>query len=171
MAADISFVAYFAPIAAFLIVTAVTFAVLLKTKVLGEHKVGLMVLSFIIAALFVSAGGAITYVKTIVPWFAVLLVSLFFLLLVTGFVGKPIEFANKGIGLAFLIILGLVFLISGYVIFSDIISPYLPGPGFGTGENVQATAALDWLYSPRIAGAILLVLISAAVAWVLVKAK
>ena len=42
MPADISAITYFAPIAAFLIVFAVVFAVLIKTKILGEHKLGVL---------------------------------------------------------------------------------------------------------------------------------
>jgi hypothetical protein len=171
MPADVSAITYFAPIAAFLIVFAFVFAVLLKTKILGEHKIGTLVVAFIIATLFVSAAGAISYIKTIVPWFAVLIVSLVFLMILSGFIGKPVEFMNKGIGIAFIIIFALVFLISGFIIFSSSILPYLPGPGFGTGDSIETTIALDYLYSPRVAGAILLVAISAVVAWVLVKAK
>jgi len=171
MPADVSAITYFAPIAAFLLVFAFVFAILLKTKILGEHKVGTLVVAFIVATLFVSAAGAVSYIKAIVPWFAVLVVSLVFLMVLTGFIGKPAQFMNKGIGIAFVIIFALVFLISGFIIFSSSILPYLPGPGFGSGDSVETTIALDYLYSPRVGGAILLVIISAIVAVVLVKAK
>ena len=171
MAVDISAFAYLAPIAAFLIVFAFTYAMLLKTKILGEHKVGTLIVSFIIATLFVSAAGAIKFVQTIVPWFAVLIVSMVFLLLIVSFVGKEAEFMQKGIGIAFVVILSLVFLVSGFIIFSSSLFPYLPGPGFGTGDSLETTIALDYLYSPRVSGAILLIVISSVVSWVLVKAK
>ncbi len=171
MPADLSAITYFAPIAAFLIVFAFTFAILIKTKILGEHKIGTLLVALLIATLFVSAAGTIEYIQAIVPWFAALVVSLVFLLVITGLVGKPAEFMNKGIGIAFVIILSLVFLTSAFIIFSSSIFPYLPGPGFGTGGNIGATTTLDYLYSPRISGAILLIIISAIVSWVLVKAK
>ena len=171
MPTDLTAITYFAPIAAFLIVFAVVFAILLKTKILGEHKLGLLIISFIIATLFISAAGAVTFIRTIIPWFAVLVITLVFLLMVTGLIGKPAEFMNKGIGVAFVIILGLVFLVSGFFIFSYLITPYLPGPGFGIGGDPKTLAFADWLYSPRVAGAILLVIISVAVSWVLVKTK
>ncbi|MFH1425801.1 MAG: hypothetical protein ABIG28_03700 [archaeon] len=171
MAADPTAIAYFAPIAAFLIVFLVVYAILAKTKLFEESKWFNIFLSLFIATIFVSAGGAIKYIGAIVPWFAVLLVSLAFLLAFTGFVGKPAMDMNKGIGIAFVIILGLVFIISGFIIFSSAIFPYLPGPGFGSGDNLETTIFLDWLYSPRVAGAILLIIISALVSWVLVKSK
>jgi hypothetical protein len=171
MAADLAGIAFFAPIAAFLIVFIVIFAILSKFKLIGENQWLNLFISFLIATIFVSTAGAVTYIQTIIPWFAVLLISLFLLLLMTGFIGKPVEFMNKGVGVAFVIILGLVFIVSGFFIFSDIIISYLPGPAFGSGENFEATILLDWLYSPRIAGAILLIAISAIVSWVLVRAK
>ena len=81
MPTDLTAITYFAPIAAFLIVFVVSFAVLTKTKIFeGSPWINLFI-SLFISVIFISAGGAITYVKTIVPWFAVLLISLFFLLI------------------------------------------------------------------------------------------
>jgi len=171
MPTDLTAISYFAPIAAFLIVFLVVYAILARTKLLEENKWFNLFISLFIASIFVSAAGAISFIKTIVPWFAVLIVSLAFLLMITGFVGKSTEFMNKGIGVAAVIVLIIVFLVSGFVIFSSSIFPYLPGPGFGTGESLETTLALDYLYSPRITGAILLIIISAIVSWVLIKAK
>jgi len=171
MPADLSAITYFAPIAAFLIVFIVLFAVLTKTKLLGDNKWVVLFVSFLIASIFVSVAGARQYIQTIIPWFAVLIVSLFLILILVGFIGKPAAFLNKGVGVAFVILLAIAFLISGFMIFSNVLVSYLPGPGFGTGDNFEATIALDWLYSPRVAGAILLILISAGVSWILVKAK
>lgn len=169
MPAQLDTFAFFAPIAAFLIVFIVGFAVLWKTKLLGESKWANLFVSFLIATVFISTAGAVRYIGTIVPWFAVALVSLAFLLAITGFVGKPTESMNKGIGISFVILLALVFVISGFIIFSNLIIGYLPGPGFGQGLTEGEFFALDWLYSPRIAGAVILVVLSAIVSWILVR--
>ncbi len=171
MAADTSAIAYFAPIAAFLVVFIVVYAVLLKTKILGDSKWVSLFVSFLIASIFISIAGARQYVQTVIPLFAILIVSLVFLLMLVGIIGKPAESFHKGIGLAAIIIFALVFLIAGFVLFSHLIVGYLPGATFGYNANPDALPALDWLYSPRVAGAILLVIISAAVSWVLVKTK
>jgi hypothetical protein len=168
---DISAITFIAPIAVFLIVFIIVFAVLTKTKIIGENNWVVLFFSFLIATIFISVAGAKQFITTIVPWFVVLIVSLIFLLALIGFIGKPAEFMTKGVGIAFVIILALVFLISGFMVYSNAIVSYLPGPGFGTGENVEAIVFLDWLYSPRVAGAALLVILSAVVSWVLVKAK
>lgn len=167
--ADVSAIAFFAPIAAFLIVVVVMYAVLHKSKIVGENSWAILFTSFVIASIFVSVAGAREYVQTIVPWFAVLIVSLVFLMAMLGFIGKPMEFMTKPIGIAFAIILALVFLVSGFLIYSNVLIAYLPGPGFGTGGNIESVVFLDWLYSPRVVGAILLIGLSALVSWILVK--
>lgn len=171
MPADLSSIAFFAPIAAFLLVFLVSAAILFKTEILGENRWVQIFVSLLIASIFVSAVGARELVETIVPWFAVLLVSLFLVLVLVGLVGKDAAFLHKPAGIIAAVGLGIVFIASAFVVFSDVLIGYLPGPGFGTGGSLEATIFLDWLYSPRVAGAILLVVISAAVSWVLVRVK
>ena len=79
MAVDISGIAYFAPIFAFLLVFAVVFAVLWKLKIIGESKWGILFVSFLIATIFISAAGVKDYVLSVTPWFAILILSLFFI--------------------------------------------------------------------------------------------
>ena len=170
--ADLSGFAFFAPVAAFLLVFIVVFLILNKTKIIGENKWGQLFVSFIIASLFVSSIGVTVFVQTIVPWAAVLIISLFFVLLLTGFIGGKMDSTHKGIGITFLIIMGLVFIISALFVFSSIIGPYLPwSASYGSGSNIGAYFFFDWLGSPRILGTIALVIVSALVAWVLVKTK
>jgi hypothetical protein len=167
--ADISSFAYFAPIAAFLMVFIVVYAVFTKTKVLGESKYLNLFIAFIIATMFISVAGAREYVQTITPWIAILLVSLAFLLATLGFVGKPVESMTKGIGIGFVVIMVIVFLVSALFVFSNVFGSIVPGPGYGDGLEPKTVFFLNWLYSPTIMGAIILILISAGVSWVLVK--
>lgn len=161
MAVDVSGLGYFAPILAFLVVVTVVFAVLNKTKLLGENLLGQLFVSFLVATIFVSAAGVREYVLTITPWFAVLVVSLFFILFVSGFVGKPIEGMNKGIGIVAVLVLVIIFLVSGFVVFSDVIGPYLPGG--------SESERLGDIYSSRVFGALLLLAIGGIVSWVLAR--
>jgi|SRR3989344_4579978 len=165
MAVELTAFTYLAPIMAFLIVFLVSFAVLFKSQLLGESKWGLLFVSFVIASLFVSAAGLRTYVETVTPWFGALLVSLFFLLVLVGFVGGKTDGAITTLRWVFLIGALLVFLISGVVVFSDSIGGYLPGYSY------EGNLVTDWLYSGPVVGAILLIIITAAASWVLVKAK
>lgn len=160
MPADISGLTYFAPILAFLVVFVIMYAILAKTKILGEDAGPwlLLFISFLVATIFVSAAGVRRYVLEITPWFAVLVVSLFFILFIIGFVGKPAEFLQKGIGILAVLVLIAIFLISGFIVFSESIFTFLPPID-------------EWVYSSRVFGSILLIAISAVVSWVLVKSK
>jgi hypothetical protein len=166
MQADISTVAYFAPILSFLLVLSVVFAILVKTKILGDNKIGLIFVSLIIATIFVSFAGVREYVLTITPWIAVLIISLFFILLLVGFVGKDMVFMNKGIGIGVLIVAGLIFLISGFVVFSDVISQHVP-----FSDQYQVNPATGFLYSPRVVGAVVLLIVAGIASWILVKSS
>jgi len=165
---DISGISYFAPILAFLIVLAVLFALLNKTKLLGDSLFMQLVVSFIIATIFVSAAGVRNYVLVITPWFGALVVSLFFILFIIGFVGKPVEGMTKGIGIVFVIALAIIFLISGFIVFSDLIAPYLPGSS-GTGADPNLFRLTRDIYNTRVFGALLLLAVGIGVSFILVK--
>ncbi|MEK6893816.1 MAG: hypothetical protein AABX07_06475 [Nanoarchaeota archaeon] len=162
---DLSGISYFLPLLSFLVVMIIVFAVLQKIKIFENIWLQLFI-SFLLATIFVTFAGAREYVANIVPWVVVLVVCLFFILLFIGFIGKSMEGWNKGIGIAFVIIVLLGFLISALFVFSSAIGPYLPG-GSSAGKNVLTS----WAYSSRVAGGFLLLVISAIVSWVLVKAK
>ncbi len=170
MAVDVSSFQYFLPLLSFLVVFVVTFVVLAKVNLFEGPWVHAFV-SFLVATIFVSVADARSYVQNVTPWFAVLLVCLFFMVLLFGLVGKPLDFMQKGVGVVFVIVLFIVFLIAALVVFSSQLGPYLPGSEtYGSG-NPNVTNFTDWLYSPRVGGAVLLLLVSALVSWVLVKAK
>lgn len=166
MVVDVSGISYFAPILAFLIVFIILFALLNKTKLIGENAFFQIFVSFVIATVFVSAAGVREYVLTITPWFALLVVSLFFILFVIGFVGKPVEGMAKGIGIFFVIVLIIIFLVSGFVVFSDFIVPYLPG-GTGEGADPALFRLSNEFYTSRVFGAVLLLGIGIFVSWIL----
>lgn len=168
MAADVSAFTYFAPILAFLIVFIIMFALLRATKILGEEKFIQLFAAFIIATVFVTASSVRQVVLDVIPWFALLLIALFFILALAGFIGKK-DMVGKPIGWVFIVLLIIVFLIAGVKVFSSTLAPYLPGPSFGAGGDADLLGFFGWLYSPRVAGAILLLGVAALVSWVLVK--
>lgn len=169
MAADVSAFVYFLPILAFLIVFAIMLAVLNKTKLLGDNIYIQLFFSFVIATIFVTATSVRQLVLNVVPWFAVLLIALFLLMALIGFMGKTDAMVGKGVGWIFVILLLISFLVSGVKVFSGTIGPYLPGsPTLGTG-NPTLTNLFEWLYSPQVGGAFLLIIVAALVSWVLVK--
>ncbi len=166
---DLSTVAYLGPVWSFVIVFVVVFAILMKSKLLGEEKLVQILASFVIATIFVSTASINELVLMIIPWFAVLLIVLFCIMMFAGFIGKTEDIAGKGLGWTFVVLLGIVFLISIIKVFSISIFPYLPGPAFGARGDPELLFFLSWIYSPGISGALILGIVAAIVFFVLVK--
>ena len=167
MVVDVSGIAYFAPIWSFLIVWAISYAVFAKTKIIGENNTFIVFVAFVIASIFVTVGGLRQYVLTVVPWAAVLIVSAAFVLALMGFVGSS-DSVKKGAGLVLVVIFAIVFLVSGIFVYSSVIGPYLPGSSMSA-PNSDIKTITDWLYSGRVSGAVLLIIASAVVSWILLK--
>lgn len=163
---DVSTFQYFLPILSFLFVLIISYFVINKSKLI-ENKFFEAILAIVIAVVFVVAMGPRTYILTIVPGFAVLIVGLFLFMALTGFLGKDV-FPTKVIAWTFLIILGLIFVISALFVFSNYYNNYLPG---NVGGDSGISTFLHWLYSPRVAGALLVVGVGAVAVWILVKSK
>jgi hypothetical protein len=169
--ADLSFITFLSPILVFFLVAALIGALLMKMEILGKNVWLNVFIGIFIAAIFLSAVSLQKYVLTIVPWFATILVALFFVLLVLGLAGKDAAFLGKATGIIFFIAMLFVILVAGIVIFSDYIIPYLPwGYGYNRGDPA-ALGFFSWLYSPRVAGAVLLIVAAVIVAWILVRVK
>ncbi|OIO81496.1 hypothetical protein AUJ84_00970 [Candidatus Pacearchaeota archaeon CG1_02_32_132] len=171
MPADASLIAYFAPVWAFLAVFVIMFALLAKTELLGESKWLNLFVSFVIASIFISAASVQQYVLTIVPWMAVLVISLFFILVLIGFIGKG-EWMHEKIGIVVVITAVVIFIVSGVKVFYTVISPYFPGSAdYGFGASANGLVFSDWFFSGPVLGAIFLLALSGIISWVLVKAK
>ncbi len=163
---DVSGIQYFIPLIGFLLIFIVVYAVLNRTKVFENTWLELFI-SFLVSTFFISSFGSLEYLQAIVPWFAILLVSLFFILVLTGFIGDS-NALKKTIGQIFVYVLLLVFVIAAFFVFSSLISPYLPG-GSQTGANPDVLKLTSWLFESKTAGAFWLIVVSALVSWILVS--
>src|SRR5512138_3745491 len=94
--ADISGIVYFLPLVSFLLVFVITYAVLVASKLVEGWFLQVLV-PFLIATVFVTAISARDYVLAVIPWFAILVVLLFLVLMFTGFLGKNAEAMQKPI--------------------------------------------------------------------------
>ncbi len=171
MPVDLSAFAHVVPVFAFLLVFIVAAAILSTQEILGKSKWIAVFIAFFIASIFVATINARVYVETITPWFAAMLISLFFVLMLTSLVGKSADTFHKPIGIIFIILMGIIFIISGFIVFSNIIIPYLPGPSYGLGARPETLYFFDWFYSPPVLGTLILIIASAIVTWIVVKAK
>jgi len=169
MALDLSWLGYYMSFFGFLLVFLVMFAILTKTKILGDSAFMNFFVSLIFSIIFVTFSPGIEYVQTILPWFAILIICLFLVLMLIGFSQKNMDEFMKPwfawVGIAILII---IFLISAIVVFNPVISPYLPGQPDTGGESFLLSLK-HFFYSEKFLGAVLLIVIAALTAWIVTK--
>ncbi len=122
MAVDITGLYFFMPVFSFLFVFVVVYAVLAKTKILGDEKVNLLV-SFVMAIIFMNFSSMQLYVETVLPWFVVLLVCVFLILLIAGFSTKLENITKPGFGWFIVGVLVIIFLIAAIRVFNPVFHP------------------------------------------------
>jgi len=150
--ADVSNLGYFLPIAAFLLVFIVVYAILKKTKVLGESDGVMLFISFILAIFFVVEASLVEFVSFSSSWFAVLVIGVFFIMMLVAFTPgeKPLEMLTKGSWFAWVLI-GLMVAI--FIVSSSYV--------FNWAVNWDYVWESDWF------GLVLLIIIAAVVSFVI----
>jgi len=108
MAVDVSWIAEGMPLFGFALIFVLAYAVILKTKILGESKAIIAIASLILSVIFVSFTDVNAYITTLAPWFAVILTLSFFFLLIILFIVKEPDVFMKVFGIIFVILLAIV---------------------------------------------------------------
>jgi hypothetical protein len=169
MAIDTSGLYFFMPIFSFLFVFVVVYAILAKTKILSGSNFIHALISFIMAIVFISFSSMELFVRTIIPWFVVLIVILFFVLLVAAFSTKAWDkIMTPEFAWAFIAILIIIFIIAAIKVFNPVLhaSNNLISSGNGSGIINQI---IDFFIGTRLGGGILLLIIAGVVAWIITK--
>jgi hypothetical protein len=150
---DISGVAGFMPIWGFLLVFVVIYALLGKTKVLGENKFVHLLVSFGIAIIFLVSAQATEYVQTVTPWVVVFIISLVFIVLLVGVLlaGKSFEeFFKPGFGWFVAIVLIALFVFSAIKIFGPSMPQLSLQPQlWGIGILIGIVVFASWLLTKK----------------------
>ncbi len=168
MADALSALTFLNPIIVFAFVFVILFAILAKTKILGSAGVNAVV-SFVIAFIFATLSPAREYITNVTPWFAVLFVVIFFVLLIIGFTQEKISSIMKpGITWVFIILLAIILIVVALNVFQTQIAPYTPG-GNETGGNSMLLSFKHIFISNEVLTALLLLVVAAAAAWVVTK--
>lgn len=156
---DLSGIATIIPVFGFLLIFTVCYALLSKTKALGENKFVSLLVSFCIGIIFLVSANAVKYVKTVTPWFATFVVSLLFIALIVGVIKGDIEkFFTPKFGWFLVVVLIMIFVISAIFIFADTLNKYF--------VPIKQIAA-----QPQIFGVIILVAIAVFASWLLTRGK
>jgi hypothetical protein len=119
MALDTTPLNFLLPVFSFLFIFVLIYAVLAKTKVLGENKFIHIFISFLLAILFLVRTSLVEFVNLSAAWFAVFLVCIFFILLVIAFThGKVDVVMNKGVAWVLVGLLIVLFIFSSSMVFN-----------------------------------------------------
>ncbi len=156
------------PVFSFLFVFFIIYALLATSKVLGKSKFIHALISFIVAVIFMSFSSAELYVRTVIPWFVVLLVVVFLILIIAGFTKNLDAIMKPRFAWLIIIILGIVFLVSAINVFNPVFHPDLVITGSESGPGVVQQFK-DFLSSSKIAGSFVLLVVAVIVAWVVTK--
>lgn len=169
MVVDISGIFFFMPIISFLFVFLVVWSLLVKTKLLGESSWTNLFVGLIMATIFISFSSLDLYVRTIIPWFVVLFICVFLVLLLGGLATKDLgKFMGNWLGWISIILLVIIFLISAIKVFNPVFHPDLI---ITSGEGISLMSQIVYGVNGTVFGTILLIIIAGIVSWVLVKAK
>lgn len=110
---------FFMPIFAFLFVFVLVFALLVKTKILGDNKFVHIFISFIMAIFFVVNASLVDFIRLNTAWFAVFLICIFFIFLLIGFTHGKVEILQqKWVGWTLIVGLLVFFVISSSFVFN-----------------------------------------------------
>jgi len=98
----------------FLLVFTIVFAILEKTKLLGDGKKQIdAIVALVVGLIFVGFSTATSIVSRLVPFLAVALIILFIVMLVFGFVGgKEKDVLGRGVKIALGVVFGIAFVIA-----------------------------------------------------------
>jgi len=165
MALDISGLNFFMPIFSFLLVFVIVYALLVKFKVLGESQFVNVLISFIVAVIFMSFSSLKLYVETIIPWFVVLMVVIFLVLMMGFFVSKDWS-PSSWFSWIIILVLIIIFLVSAIYVFNPVFHPDL---GIASGEGTSMLEQAKEYMGGGFLGSILLLIIAGVVAWVLTR--
>tara|TARA_Y100000034_G_C6834357_1_gene376918 strand:+ start:473 stop:1027 length:555 start_codon:yes stop_codon:yes gene_type:complete len=147
------------PVVGFLLIYAILFAVLQKSKFFGGNMNTDIWIAFAISIIFALTPGALDFIRVVAPWFVVTMVIAFSFVLVFLFMGVSTEsltnVAKGPIVVWTIIILGVIIVIAGL---TSVFGPILGQPsavGGGAGREIQRS-----IFNTKILGLAFILLVA-----------
>ncbi|MBS3143293.1 hypothetical protein J4446_00225 [Candidatus Woesearchaeota archaeon] len=158
---DLSILRFLTPLFTFLFILIISYAVLDKFKLLGDHFAPKAIASFSIAMIFIFSTRMLAIVNTATPWFILMILFGFFIAAMLMFLGVKESAIEKTVGggtvvWVVLIVSLILFIIIIVQAFQDVESPY----GDEQPEKTRTTESLSALVHPRLLGALFLLIVS-----------
>ncbi len=167
MTIDISWLNEGLPIFSFVLIFVLVYAVLAKTKVLGESKSINAVLSLILSIIFITFSSVREFIVNATVWFSVILTFVFFFLLILFFIIKEPDKFLKPLAIIFLILMALTLVIIAFYSFPST-HAYLPGQS-EAGANEFLLSIKHFILEKEFLSGILLLVIAIIVAFIITR--
>lgn len=169
---DFAWLLYFSSIFGFVFIWVFLFALFVKTKILGENNFISSIIALFFALIFISFTPGVKYlIATVMPWFVILIVALFFLMMIVAFSQKEMDkFMKPWLAWVFIGLMVIIFLFSAIKIFNPEFAPYLPGSSDAGGDPALLSVK-KIIYSQEFLGAVLIIVIVVVLWRLLVKEK
>ena len=158
-------IGYIMPLLAFFFVFMLVYALLEKTRILGEHKAINFLISLLLAVFFVLTPLATKFTALTVPWVIIFIFIVFFILLIVTFVRGKIEdvVKSKVIALVIVAVILIIFIFSALNVFGPIVSQGSFSP--------QAQGVADFFTSSQFIAMVIILIVAGIVSRVVTKAK
>ena len=155
---------YIMPLLAYLFVFTLVYALLAKTKILGSNAFLHFVLSLVVAVTFVLTPMSTKFTVLTVPWIAIFIFMVFFILLVITFIRGNIDDIVKSSFIAVIvaIIILIIFFISAMNVFGPLVSQ-------GSYLSPEGQSALNFFTNPQFYGLAILLIIAGIISWQVTK--
>jgi len=155
---------YIMPLLAYLFVFTLIYALLAKTRVLGNNKVVHFTISIVVAIIFVLTPMSTQFTVLTIPWIAIFIFMVFFILLVITFVRGKIDDIVKSqfIAVIIAIVVLIIFFISAMNVFGPLVSQ-------GTYLSAQGQQAVGFFVNPQFYGLAILLIIAGIISWQVTK--
>lgn len=168
MSLDISWLSEGMPLFAFALVFVLAYAVLAKTKILGESARINVILSLILSIILASFSSVREYITTVTPWFTVLLIlSFFFLMIIVFLIKDDWTKFTKPLTIIFMLSLLLIIIISLFYAFPST-QAYLPGQN-EAGANDFLLSIKHFILQEKFLSGILLLIIAIIVGFIITR--
>ena len=154
---DLSAISYFNPIFSFVLLFVIVFAILQKSKILGDSKPIQVIVGLVLSLMFISVVEVRGYVESVTPWFAVLVVALFFVIFLAALgLGKTDAIAKPWLIWVFIAILAIAFIYQGY-------------HSLDVASNGDYISIKHWIQDDEVSGALWLVVFGGIATFVVTR--
>mgnify|MGYP001586940675 CR=1 FL=1 len=155
------------PLLTFVFVFILIYAILKKTKILGETGIINVITSLILSIILLAFTSVGNYIANITPWFSVLLtISFFFFMLIAFLIKEPASFL-KPLTIVFIIIFAFVLIAAIFYTFPNT-QAYLPGQS-EEGANDTLLTIKHFIFEEKFLSGFLLLVIAIIVGFIITR--